>query len=477
MDNKEKVLKIIELVGDKENILSAENCMTRLRFNLKDYSLVKVDDLKALEDVLGLVNKDGLQIIVGPGKAKKLMDLIHSELGDSETSENNPIDWQENKEKIKSRTKDSKVKGILKSVSNIFVPLIPAIIAAGLFSGIAGLLTNMMSTGAIPADNQTANIFTKFFALIGGSFMTYLFIYVGINSAKVFGATQALGGMIGAMVMMPDVSKLSQVLGLYNNSVPLNSILREGKGGIIAVILGVYILSIIEKFVRKYTPDVLDLIITPTITLLISAAFLVGIIMPVSGYISDGIMIIFKALISSTNPIISAISGYILAALFLPLVLVGMHHALIPIYTVQLTEMGSISLFPILAMAGAGQVGASIAIYIKSKKLGKHNLNKTILSGLPAGFLGVGEPLLYGVTLPMGKPFITGGLGAGFGGAYIAISHVTSMSYGASGLPGTLLMKPECMVNYLLGILIGIICGFILSYIFVNKKDFEKIAD
>ena len=97
MDNKEKVLKIIELVGDKENILSAENCMTRLRFNLKDYSLVKVDDLKALEDVLGLVNKDGLQIIVGPGKAKKLMDLIHSELGDSETSENNPIDWQENK--------------------------------------------------------------------------------------------------------------------------------------------------------------------------------------------------------------------------------------------------------------------------------------------------------------------------------------------------------------------------------------------
>ena len=134
-----------------------------------------------------------------------------------------------------------------------------------------------------------------------------------------------------------------------------------------------------------------------------------------------------------------------------------MHHALIPIYTVQITEMGSISLFPILAMAGAGQVGASIAIYIKSKKLGKHNLNKTILSGLPAGFLGVGEPLLYGVTLPMGKPFITGGLGAGFGGAYIAISHVTSMSYGASGLPGTLLMKPECMV--------------------VNKKDFEKIAD
>lgn len=305
--------------------------------------------------------------------------------------------------------------------------------------------------------------------------MSYFAIYVGINSAKVFGATPALGGMVGAMTIMTTINQLSQMMGLYDSENPLFSVLQTGRGGILAVIFGVFILAHIEKFIRKHTPDVLDLIVTPTLSIVATTIALVFVIMPLTGWISDGLMFVLNLLINSSNPIVSIITGYVLAALFLPLVLVGMHQALIPIYAIQLEQLGAITLFPVLAMAGAGQVGTCIAIYLKAKRRNNHQLTRTIAGALPAGILGIGEPLLYGVTLPMGKPFITGGLGAGFGGAYVMLMHVTSISWGTSGLPGVLLMTPSTMINYLIGLLIGIIGGFILGAVFVKETDIDKV--
>jgi len=168
-------------------------------------------------------------------------------------------------------------------------------------------------------------------------------------------------------------------------------------------------------------PDVLDLIVTPFVSLLVVTILFVLIIMPVTGYLSDWLVSGLSLLINSSNPVVSVISGYVLAAVFLPMVLLGLHHGLIPIYAIQLQQMGGVSLFPVLAMAGAGQVGAAIAIYIKAKRCGNDRLKKVIAGALPAGFLGVGEPLIYGVTLPMGKPFITAGFGAGFGGGFVIL--------------------------------------------------------
>lgn len=484
MDKQQEFIqKIIDLVGGKENIISAENCMTRLRFRLKDQSKADREQLKALDGVMGVVEAEGAcQVIVGPGRAKKLMDLIHQELGGEEASAEDSVsdaqeigDWQANKQQIKGKQKEGKAKKFFQSIANIFIPLIPAIIAAGLFNGIAGLLTNLQEAGSIPADNNIWSLLIFFLSLMGGSFMTYFAIYVGINSAKVFGATPALGGMVGAMSIMTTINNIAMLVGLYDESNPMSSILKDGRGGILSVIFGVFILAQIEKFVRKHIPDVLDLIVTPTITIIVTSVLMVFVVMPLTGWVSDGLMVVLNFLIASSNPIISAISGYILAALFLPLVLVGMHQALIPIYAIQLEQLGSITLFPVLAMAGAGQVGTCIAIYIKARRMKKNNLTRTIAGALPAGLLGVGEPLLYGVTLPMGKPFLTGGLGAGFGGAYIMLTHVTSISWGTSGLPGVLLMTPESMLNYIIGLLIGMIGGFILGFIFVRDNDIEKV--
>lgn len=237
------------------------------------------------------------------------------------------------------------------------------------------------------------------------------------------------------------------------------------------VILGVWVLSVVEKWIRKHMPDLLDLILTPFLSLLITGLLMIFAIMPVAGFVSDWLVDGLSLLLNSSNPVISVISGYVLAALFLPMVLLGLHQGLIPIYTIQLETMGGISLFPVLAMAGAGQVGAAIAIWIKAKKVGNRKMEKIIAGALPAGFLGVGEPLIYGVTLPLGKPFITAGLGAGFGGAYVMLTHVMANAFGPSGLVAIPLMQGTSgMLNFLIGLVISYVAGFIITYFGIKSS-------
>lgn len=473
MTNLELAKIIVDLVGGKENVIKAANCMTRLRLTLKDVSVVKIQNLKNTDGVLGVVeNGNYLQVVLGPGKAKKITDICTGELGlpsDGVVTE----DWKGNKQAIRENQKENKFKKVVNTIANIFITLIPAIIAAGIFNGLGSLVSTLQGQGTLPAEGFWKGT-QLMFSLIGGGFLSYFAIYTGINSAKQFGATEALGGMLGAISISANIVSLSTMLGLYDEAVPLNSILTTGKGGIIGVIFGVYILAKIEKAIRKRVPDVLDLILTPLLTLLITAIIFVFIIMPVAGFLSDGLVSVLSIIINSSNPVVSVISGYLLSALFLPMVLFGLHHGLIPIYAVQLEAMGGVSLFPVLAMAGAGQVGAAIAIYFIARKVKNIRLQKVITGALPAGFLGVGEPLIYGVTLPMFKPFITAGLGAGFGGAYVMLTHVLATAWGPSGLVAIPIMQPQSMLNYFIGLVIAYVGGFIITYFAIKESDVKN---
>lgn len=473
MGNLELAKIIVNLVGGKDNVIKAANCMTRLRLTVKNASEIKIEDLKNTNGVLGVIqNGNYIQIVLGPGKAKKVTDICIDEFGfprDGVVTEN----WKENKNYIKGNQKENKFKQVVNVIANIFIPLIPAIIAAGIFNGLGSLVSTLQGQGTLPAEGFWKAV-QLIFALIGGGFLSYFAIYTGINSAKQFGATEALGGMIGAISISANINALSTMLGLFNEEVPLNSILTTGKGGIIGVIFGVYILAKIEKLIRKKVPDVLDLILTPLLTLLITVIVFVFIIMPVAGFLSDALVSVLSVIINSSNPVVSVISGYLLSALFLPMVLFGLHHGLIPIYAIQLEAMGGVSLFPVLAMAGAGQVGAAIAIYFIAKKVKNTRLQKVITGALPAGFLGVGEPLIYGVTLPMFKPFITAGLGAGFGGAYVMLTHVLATAWGPSGLVAIPIMKPDSMLNYFIGLVIAYIGGFIITYFAIKESDVKN---
>lgn len=483
MANKDLIQNILASIGGPENIDAATSCMTRMRLSLKDDSKVDIAQLKDTDGVLGVVEAETLQIVLGPGTARKVTDEmienypisrgLDPEADPHATNVDTTSNWESNKADVKKSRKSTPLKRGLELIANIFIPMIPAIIAAGIFQGLATLISTLIGQGTISGDFWEGT--RILFALIGTSFLGYFAIYTGVNAAKQFRATEALGGMIGAMSIAAPLVEMATLLGLYNSEQPLNSILTTGKGGIIGVIIGVWVLAKIERFVRKHTPDVLDLIVTPLVTLLISALLMVLVIMPLSGFASDILVNFLNLFIGSDNPIIAVISGYLLAAIFLPMVLLGLHHGLIPIYAIQLENLGGVSLFPVLAMAGAGQVGAAIAIWMYARKNNNTRLQKIITGALPAGFLGVGEPLIYGVTLPLGKPFITAGLGAGFGGAYVMLMNVQATAWGPSGLVAIPLMFPDKMFHYFIGLVIAYIGGFVMTRLFMRPSDLEMM--
>lgn len=477
MTNEVLVKKILELSGGKDNVAAAASCMTRLRLKVKDQSLVREEELKATEGVLGVVSSGAdIQVVVGPGKSRKLMDIcaglgIPSEIEGGAMS--TQASWQENKAAMKAGQKKSSLKNGVRVIADIFIPMIPAIIAAGLCNGVANILVQATKAGFLSGSTWTLII--TMLQLFGGAFLGYFAIYTGVNAAKSFGATPALGGMIGAMSIMAQITEISKFFGLYNEQVPNSSTLISGKGGIIGVIIGVWVLSKVEKWVRKHVPDVLDIMLTGFLSILITGTLFVLVLMPLAGFVSDGLVWALSLLVNSANPIISVISGYVLSAVFLPLVLLGLHHGLVPIYAIQLEQMNGVSLFPVLAMAGAGQVGAAIAIYLKAKKCGNKRLKSIIIGALPSGFLGIGEPLIYGVTLPLGKPFITAGLGAGFGGAYVMLMHVMSIAWSPSGLLAIPIMSSAGnMLNYFIGLVIAYAAGFLITAIFIKEGDVAK---
>lgn len=467
MDNKTIVENILSCLGGSENIISVTNCMTRLRVTVRKDDGVLEDRLKQAEKVLGLVHDRPCyyEIVVGPGNSRRFADLCHEMGYPAAASESS--DWKTNKAAYKAQQKKSHVKELLKTVGDIFVPLIPGIIAAGLCAGFASLVTQLVP------DYESRSLWHLIHTLltvINVSFMTYITAWSGYRAAERFGATPVLGGMLGMITSLGQIDSISQILGLYNESAPLQSILRSGKGGVLAVICGVFILSVVEKKIRKIMPSSIDIILTPLLTLVICCVPYILVIMPALGYVSSAIVWVFSKACMSESIVIRILVGYAASALFLPLVASGMHHGLVALYTVQLQELGFITLYPALAMAGAGQVGAAIALHRKAKRIGHRELCSVINGALPAGFLGVGEPLIYGVTLPMGRPFLTAGLGAGFGGAFVMLCQVASTTWGPSGLPGVFVMTagPRGAVNSMLMYLIGLLLSYLMSYFITN---------
>lgn len=479
MTNEELAKKIVEYLGGKENIVNAENCMTRIRANISDASKADRDQLKELPGVLGVVGDEPnyIQVVLGPGKVRDIMNICTSKLGIKEqTSQQGQQlgDWEANKEAVKGGRKHTKMINKIRVLADIFTPMIPAFIASGICNGLGKLIKILMTNGVLP-DVLAMVVIYNIFVLVGNAFLSYMAIFTGVRAAKQFGVNEMLGGMIGAASLNSVVNTISTALGWYNKDVVNDSVLATGAGGIIGVIIGVWILAKIERWVHNHMPEVLDVSFTPLVSMLIAVPIFVLAVMPVTGWLSTLVSAFLNLFINSTNPIVSVVAGYVLAATFLPLVLLGLHRGLVPIYAIQIEALGGTTLFPAVAMAGAGQVGAAIALYIKARRSGNKRLKQIIAGALPAGVLGIGEPLIYGVTLPMMKPFITAGLGAGFGGAYVMLMHVMSTSYSPSGILAVTHMLPQYMLHYLIGVLISYVAGAVITYFAIPAKDVEKV--
>lgn len=466
MANEKKLAhSIITNVGGMENIDNIINCMTRIRIKVHDESKVDYDNLKSIDGVMGVVHDDRVQIIVGPGTVNKVANEMAAKsgvpLGDSI-----PHNYKSaaeakakvNKENFQQKQKRGKFNKLLKTIANIFIPLIPAFIGAGLIGGIAAVLSNLMQAGQISGEWITQLV--TVFNVIKDGMLAYLAIFTGINAAKEFGATPGLGGVIGGTTLLTGLTDKNMITNIFTGD-PL----QAGQGGIIGVIFGVWLLSIVEKRLHKVVPNAVDIIVTPTVTLFIIGLLTIFIIMPLAGFISTGLVSVINWIIG----IGGIFSGFIIGAFFLPLVMLGLHHIFTPIHIEMINQTGATYLLPIAAMAGAGQVGAALALWVRCRK--NQTLRNTLKGALPVGFLGIGEPLIYGVTLPLGRPFFTACIGGGIGGAVIGgIGHIGSTAIGPSGISLLPLISDHMYLGYIAGLLAAYLGGFVFTYLLGTTK-------
>lgn len=362
-----------------------------------------------------------------------------------------------------------RLKGVFSALADVFNPTIPAFIVAGLAMGFANLLVQIYPD----IDSvKSIGVIYHLLLLINNSFTPFLTCWIGYLATKRFGGTPILGGMLGMMTIIGEIDQISSLLNI-------TSILYQGTGGVIAAFIGSFILSKVELFLRKHMLPSLDMVLTPLLAIIITVLPYVLFIMPISGAISSVLCFLMDKVSFTDSIVMNIVVGFICAAIFLPINVAGLQHGIIALYPIQLEKYGFITLYPVFAMAGAGQVGAGLGIWFLSRKANNLKLSNVAFSAAIPGTMGVAGPLIYTVTLPHPKAFIASCLGAGIGGAVIKCFNIVSTGWGPSGILALFMMDgPKGPFNalfiYLLGLIISAIAGFILSLIILKPSDLEE---
>lgn len=466
MDYQKIASQIIECVGGKENIISAMHCATRLRLSLKDEALVNENKLTDIEGVKGTFQaKDQYQIILGSGLVNLVCEELNKLLGNQEVKE------------VKKESKGNLIQRFVQTLSDIFVPIIPAIVAGGLLMGINNILTaqglffdSKSLIEAYPAYKDLASIINMF----SNAAFTFLPILIGFSATKKFGGNPYLGAAMGMIMVHPELLNAYS----YGTGVEVPtwnvfglSIEAVGYQGTVLPVLGVsWVLANIEKRLHRITPTWLDNLSTPLLATVITGFItfiVVGPILREAGVLlSDGISWMYNSL--------GLFGGAIFGLLYAPICLTGMHHSFIAIETQLLAAVkttGGSFIFPTASMSNVAQGAAVLAILVitKDKKL------KSICSasGVSA-LLGITEPAMFGVTLKLKYPFIAAMIGSAVGSAYLAFSHTLAIALGAAGLPGFLSIPASSWVNFGIGMILSFVVTFVLTIILHKRSNTES---
>ncbi|EHU4926652.1 PTS N-acetylmuramic acid transporter subunit IIBC [Vibrio vulnificus] len=472
------ISQLLAAVGGSSNVSKCGNCMTRLRLTLANNGVADQAVIKQIPGVMGVVESDEqFQIILGPGKAQQAAELMNKLIesvinGDVQeqaiASDTNDLSSvaAEQKKQMKSK-QTSAVQRFLSKFATIFTPLIPGFIAAGLLLGFATLLEQMFVLEQTPSQFMLDLI--AYMKVFGKGLFAFLSILIGYNAQQAFGGSGVNGAILASLFVLgynPDATS-----GIYSGMSEFFGYTIDPRGNIIGVLLAAIIGAQVERKVREYMPDDLDMILTSVVTLLIMGVVTFVVIMPIGGELFKGMSWLFLNL--NDNPLGAAI----LAGLFLISVVFGIHQGFVPVYFALMEAQGFNSLFPILAMAG-GQVGASLALYFKAKK--DAVLRTQVKGAIIPGILGIGEPLIYGVTLPRVKPFVTACIGGAAGGFFIGLVSYLGLPvglntvFGPSGIVAIPLMTSHSgifagMAVFVVGLLISYVVGFLATYFFGSK--------
>lgn len=465
MDYRQCAAEILRELGGKENLISAAHCATRLRLVIADNSKVNKGNLENTDGVKGVFEAAGqLQIIIGTGTVNKVYDEFIALAGVSAAS----------KDEVKqaAAAKGNIFQRVIKTLGDVFVPIIPAIVAGGLIMGVMEAL-NFMANRGIISINQSGYLF-QIINMLSNAAFTFLPILIGYSATKVFGGNPYLGAVLAMFLIHPNlqnaytvstegVAQSFSIFGLYD----VNMVGYQGH--VIPIIMASLILATVEKKLHKVVPEIIDLFVTPLVSLLVSGLLTFTFIGPLFVAIENGVLWFVQWLI--TIPF--GIGSFVMGGIYSTTVVGGVHHMYTVIDMGQIAQYGYTYWLPIASAANVAQGGACLAVAIKSKKA---KVKSVAFPSALSCMLGITEPAIFGVNIRYVKPFIFGSIGGAVGACLASIMHLGASATGVTGLFAVLLHL-HAPIKYIIVIGTAAAVAFVLTWFFGYKDKEDAPAE
>lgn len=460
MDYRKTAQEILGYVGGSKNIVSAAHCATRLRLVIADNSKADKEAIENVDGVKGVFEASGqLQIILGTGTVNKVFDEFIAIAGITASTK------AEAKEA--AAEKQNWFMKAIKLLGDIFVPIIPAIVASGFLMGIMNALDFMNANGFLAIDTSSSiYVFANLFSNIA---YTFLQILIAFSAAKAFGANQYLGAVIGMIMIHPSLQNAYTVategvqqtqsvfFGLYHID------MVGYQGHVIPVIIAVWILSVLEKKLHKVVPAALDLFVTPLVSVFVTGYLTLSIVGPIFVWGENAILGAIQWML--TLPL--GLGSLIMGGLYAPTVVTGIHQMYTAIDIGQLAKYGVTYWLPLASAANVAQGAATLAVGVKSKD---QKIKSLALPSSLSAFMGITEPAIFGVNLRFFKPFIAGCIGGGCGALYASLVHLGAKGTGVTGIFGILLCLNQPL-QYIIEMAISVGVAFVISFIIYKDKE------
>lgn len=468
MDHRKVAERVIKDVG-RDNIIAGAHCATRLRLVLKDDSKV---DQKALDndpDVKGTFKTNGqYQVIIGPGDVNDVYDEFIKITGLKELS------TDDLKKVAAEGQKKNPIMDFIKLLSDIFVPIIPALVAGGLLMALNNFLTSPGLFGPKSVVQMAPNIagMSEMIQVMSAAPFIFMPILVGMSAAKRFGANQFLGATIGMIMTTPGLQGANHFWNIFGLHVAQTNYQYQ----VIPVLVAVWVLSILEKFFHKHLPSAVDFTFTPLLSIMITGFLTFTIIGPVFKGVSDAITNAIVWLYNTTGAFGMGIFGLTYSAI----VTTGLHQSFPAVETQLLAAFAKNPassgdfIFVTACMANVAQGAATFAVYFLTKNEKMKGLASS--SGVSA-LLGITEPALFGVNLKYKFPFFCALIGSGVAAAFAGFTHVTAAALGSAGFLGFLSIYPKTIPMWIVSVLISFAVAFILTYVYGKGHLKEEVAE
>lgn len=471
-DNRKQVEEIVQALGGAENIEAATHCVTRLRFALADEKKVDRKRLEQIDLVQGHFYTQGqFQVVIGPG----LVDKIYAELIEVTGGR------QASKDDVKKLAgqKTNPLQRAIKTLADIFIPILPAIVTAGLLMGINNILTGsgifydeMSLVEVYPAWTDLAAIID----LIANTAFTFLPALIGWSAAVRFGGSPLLGIVLGLILVHPDLlNAWSYANASAEGTIPVWNLFGWEieaigyQGQVLPVLVSAYVLAKIEGFLNRKVPDSVKLLVVAPVALLVTGFLAFTLIGPVTfavgNAITSGVVYLFE-----TFP---AIGGLVYGGLYALLVVTGMHHTFLAVDVQLVSNENGTFLWPMLALSNIAQGAAALAMFWVVRDQKTKGLSST---SAVSAFLGVTEPAIFGVNIRYKYPFLFGMLGSAIAGILLTLNNVLANSIGVGGIPGFLSIYPNQWTIFFIGMAIVLIVPFGLTLLYGKTFARQKAA-